>query len=531
MVKERLPMLWRQQGVRRLVVCLLLAWGWTSWTSSWLAERWQWGEQGSFMTMWLAQLLSVPLLATLLLGGWHALDLRLWRRWLCFGAYGSAFVLLLLAVAPGCLTEDSFYSFFMVSKGWWGGWYSPLHPALLTALLQIIPWTWGAPGVWLALGWALVFTLLHGVLVRARAPVALHWLLPLLALAPAQLQGLVLVLRDSFFSLIWVLWMLCLWLLLKGWMQAQGRSLAAMALVAGLLGVYRTDALAGVLPGMLLLWWCVGRRRYPGQRGVWLMLLPCLAGLSFTILPDQLLDRAQQQGNHWDERAKREYALTLIENPLGFIVRQPDVQLSGAQREAIEQVFRVEDLRQHYCAANLCTFYGGFWNRDSTDAQRKQAAAAAMQVFAAHPLHFLHSRWDTLRTVGHASSQTQCNATTMRERNFAMAWQGEAAQHTFATMQQLLHAAEGPQGARWWWSVPLFAAVALALLLGVRQAPATAALAGLLLLRTGLVFLAAPAGFTVYYLPLYLMVPVLLLLRWLECRQERKPVKERGPAW
>ena len=517
----------RVPGRLVLALCLALALGWTSWTSALLAQRWQWGENASYVSMGIAQLLAVPLMAALLWCAWWLVQHKekTWRWSLIFIGYWAAFSILFLVTAPGCLTEDSFYSFHMVGKGWWGNWYSPLHPALLTAWMQIVPWQWNGPGLGLALNWAGVFALLHWLLWRDRAPAWWHGLLPLLLLTPVQVQGAVLILRDSFFSAMWVLWLLGLWLLVRRRAPLHPVALSVMSLWGGLAMVYRTDAIPGVLPGLMVLWFLTARRARQAGAGSWLrcarrsghaVLWPCLAALVFGMLPAGLMGRHVQIGNHWEDRVKYQYKLTLMENPLGYIVRQPEVHLTDAQRSAIERVFRIEDLRQHYCAGNICTFHGGFWNKESSRQQRDAAFSAALQVFAQYPGLFLRSRWDTLDSVGLSSSQTRCSIKLRQERGYAMApsFFGFGSAHD--AVMDWLRASEGPMGARWWWNVPLFACLALAVMLCWRRAPASALVATLLLLRTFAVFLAAPAGFTVYYMPLFVMAPMLLLLCILE---------------
>lgn len=232
-----------------LLVCLALALVWVSYSSALLIQQWGWDTSKIKPTpMWLAQLISVPLATLFFYGLYRIRDVNPVTIGI-FIAYAVWFLLLFLALAPGCLTEDSYYTFAMVKNGWWNAWYSLLHPALMTAFAQLLPFEFHAPGAFLALMWAATYTLMHRVLSSMAAPRWCHVLVPLVALLPAQFAGSLIVIRDSFFTAFFVGFLLAvIWAVRSR--AAHTSQLVPLGVLGALLMIYRTDAAPAVAIGL-----------------------------------------------------------------------------------------------------------------------------------------------------------------------------------------------------------------------------------------------------------------------------------------
>lgn len=521
---------WRDQAKEqwRIRISIAAAFLWTSWTSSWLALSWGWElDRTNPVPMWVAQFISTPALAFpiyLLLGGQRIARKAL----LVYVAYGLLFSLMFLGTAPGCLTEDSFYTFHMVSNGRWGGWYSPIHPALMTAMIQVIPWGFNAPGLFLILLWAGVYSAAHWLLAKLRAPALTHLIPPILSLLPAQLAATTLIVRDSFFSALLIPFLGGVFHFITLGKKSARNELAAISMLGSFLMFYRTDALPAALVGILSVLLIAARREGKSWRDPLVLrptLAPLLACLLFSSLIHVALGHNNVRGNLWENRAEREYKLTLIENPLGYIAGQPTAAVSAQERQAIEQVYKFSDLKEHHCAGNLCVFYGGHWNRESSDDERSQAFKAALSVFANNPGLFMKSRMETLATVGDSNTQTACSRQEMNKRGFPAPQTASLKLDYGDRLFEFLRGTETGHGflggRKVWWNVPAVSLLLVLMILSFAQTPATALVAGILLLRTLAVFLAAPAGFSVYYLSLFIGGPMLAALWFAEFRMRK----------
>lgn len=509
-----------------LKTCILLSVAliWTSYVSMHLSREWGWGlGKSNPVSMWVSQIFSTVFVFFLL-----KFFLCLPRAWInrkkdivVFFVYLAIFLLIALSVAPGCFTEDTYYSFLMVKNGHWSGWYSWVHPALMTAMIQVIPWGFYAPGLFLAMLWAIVFGGAHLLLHEIKARMIWHFVAPFLVFLPSQLLATSVIVRDSFFAAFFLLLLGYIFFLLVVKKSIESRDLIAVSSSGALLMFYRLDAMPAVLIlSLFLLYFYCGRNfssilKFKNHKFV---LVPFLALFIFSALVPHVLES-------WDNRAKNEYKITLIENPLGYIVRNGG-ELSASEVASIEQVFKIDDLQKHYCAANLCVFYGGFWNKESTRKQRSDAFKAALNVFAKNPRLFLESRWATLASVGEGNTQTICSVEQRVERGYEKSAVSEDLGTLGTGIMSLFRSTENREGLAGgklvWWNVYIPSLLLILACLGFRWAPITSLLALALLARTVAVALAAPAGFTVYYLPLFIGTPFVFIFYFCEMNFLRK---------
>ena len=499
---------------------IFLSYAWTTFTSGFLAAEWGWGVENHRMTtMRLAQLFSVPLLACALLLIVNSRFFLNSKKHI-FLAFIYLFVNLTLffSVAPGCLTEDTFYTFHMVKNGWWEGWYSPLHPLFMTGLIQIIPWGFNAPGFFLALLWSAAYVFAHIILGKLSAPRIVHVSLFFLCFIPAQLASLLIVVRDSYFTAIFILFILHFFYLVAVKRDINYPGFLALVGMGALLSFYRSDAFPSIFVGIFLISYIyIKKNQSPIVfRKVFLSVaIPFLAVYLVASLPSNFLKGDWVQGGTWGKRAELEYKLTLIENPLGYIVRNNGV-ITSEQIINIERVFSIKDLGQHWCPGNLCLFYGGHWNKESSIKDRESAFNSALLVFFQNPRLFFLSRLETLNTVGDRSTQTVCSLAKQADRGFPRLLDSSILTTVGDISLLWIRDTETKDGAfggkKIWWNVYFSALILALVLVFFKLAPVSGLISIILLLRSFVVFLAAPAGFTVYYTTLFIGAPLIFLL-------------------
>lgn len=481
-------------------------------------------------TMRLAQIVSVPLLAFMLFFLSRASSLIKNNKNVFHLSLVYFFVnsVLFLSVAPGCFAEDTFYTFHMVKNGWWEGWYSSFHPLLMTGLIQIIPWKFYAPGIFLTLLWLAIYVFAHVVLSSLNAPKIIHVALFLFIVLPAQLASSLIVVRDSYFSAIFVLFILYSFYLLSIKNNFGAASLLELAAIGAFLAFYRSDAAPSVAIGVFFVVFAyLSRNPHAsiGKKVVLAIAIPFLIAYLISSLSPTLLERDWVRGNTWGKRAELEYKLTLIENPLGYIARS-NGSITDEQKAHIGKVFAIEDLVQYWCPGNLCLFYGGHWNNESTKNERDAAFNAALAVFLQNPKLFILSRLETLATVGDKNSQTTCSGKIMQERGYPKLLEDSFLAAIGEVALKLIRDTETNEGAfggkRVWWNVYASTILLVMILAFFGLAPASGIVSLVVIARSVVVFLAAPAGFTVYYTTLFICAPLIFLLFLCEAKRNWK---------
>jgi hypothetical protein len=531
----------------QLSIAVLVACAWVAWRSLRLKAGWSW-EPVAPVSLWVSALLAIPLMSALLY-----FPLRwLWtpesrldgRIYLSFVFYVAALGLSFSALAPGCFSDDSLYSFFMVKQGWWSGWYSIVHLQIITASFQVIPLGNHAPGALLVLIWALVFCYLHSILLAQRARILVHAAVTLMLLWPALIMANGVIIRDSYFSALALLFMLRCYHVWRCGLQLNASTRWCLGLFGAVLILYRSDA----LPIVALGYWWMRKQIFDAPPvfkldrllkfapllkvnhwalrplklvalnvAFWAPLL--ILAFGYGKIPSLFEQGEWRKGNRWHERTEEVYSITLVENPLSYILRQPQVQLEPAEQQALERVYDLQVLRDHYCPQNICAFFGERMkpgvNRESAQA----FAAAAFRLFQRYPTLFLESRWATFATVGDDNPITLCNRPAMSAAGYDLSASARTLRPLGEFLETAISQTEGAEG-QWggravWWNVSVWSVVLLAIaLLGTVRtlfAP-EAKIAAMLLARAALVFLATPAGFTSYYLTILIGAPIVLIL-------------------
>lgn len=512
-----------------IIFLLATAYIWTSISSAHMATEWGWNIDNSKMTtMRLSQMVSVPLLTLILLAIVNVGSILPNRnRKLLAALYLSINLVLFILVAPGCLTSDTYYTFsHMVKNGWWEGWYSALHPIIITSLIQIIPLEFYAPGIFLALIWSATYVFAHTILSKLSAPRIMHICLFLLSFAPAQLASSLIIIRDSYFTAIFIFFVLYIFYLKKIKINVSLYDFLALMTIGSILSFYRSDALPAVILGVFLFSYSfllknsgvsIARKLIPA------IAIPFVLIFFISSSPSIFLNNETEKGDTWGNRTEKEYKLTLIENPLGYIARNNGA-ISEEQKINIEKVFLIEDLSRYWCPQNLCVFWGGFWNKDSSITDRQSAFNSALAVFFQNPKLFILARLETLATVGDTNSQTTCSMEKMKDYGFSRLFEPNSLTEAGDLILGFIRSTETKEGALGgkmvWWNIYLSTFIFLVVLFFFKLSPISAIISLILLVRSLVVFLAAPAGFTVYYTTSFIGAPLVLMLFLCEAKKK-----------
>lgn len=492
---------------------LLIACAWVFFSTLHLLGEWRWDLSRVFPT---PMVYSAPLA---ILITWVLLKMLQgiprFRRWTSsvFFVYLILLFCVFLPMYPGCFTNDTLYTLHMVKNGWWGGWYSILHPWAITSMYQVIPIGDLAPILFLTGFWALLAMRMHLLLEQFRSPKWLHLGVPLTLALPSSLASIGVIVRDSFFTVGFLLVFTEFARVLLVKKSNRSEFLFFVALTS-FLSFYRTEF---VILGALML---IFHRKYNKQVGLsardekraWLGSLRAMSPIFLvfvvSMLPGLTFDKNWIVGNSYEPRFEKEYGLTLIENPLSFIVKNKPQVITDADRDAITRVYTINELRTNYCPENICTFYSGAWDKNSTIEERAELFRVATKLFANNPDLYLQAKFATLATVGQKNIITACSAELRVKAGYPNFIPASLSIPPI-NIPGFIQATEVTSPSSFsqlniWNPVPyIFILVAGAIGFVLSGQRALALLAGILVLRHIFVFISAPAGFTSYYWPLY----------------------------
>ena len=171
-------------------------------------------------------------------------------------------------------------------------------------------------------------------------------------------------------------------------------------------------------------------------------------------------------------------------------------------------------------------FYGGHWNKQSSKEDRDAAFNASLAVFIQNPKLFILSRLETLATVGEKNTQTTCSGIVMEERGFPRLFEYNNIVVAGEAVLNLIRETETDEGIlggrRIWWNVYVSVILLSIILAFFKIAPGSSIISLVLLARTAAVFLAAPAGFSIYYSTLFIGTPLVVLFFICEIMKRQK---------
>ncbi|MFZ9858253.1 MAG: hypothetical protein ACO3F2_07985 [Roseiflexaceae bacterium] len=525
--------------INPLLVLAILSLVWVAFSSYHMLIRWDWDYTDVLPTpLILAGFIAWPLLTCILYYLWHV---RVFHKstLAIFFVYLSLATIIFFQLTPGCFPPDGLANFNAVKSGSWSAWNSVLQHPILTAFMQLIPWDYHAPLIFLLLLWTIVLTFAHAILIKQQS----HWVFHLgifaITLTPAFVVSITNIVRDTYFTALVIGFLLFAYHTFKFHTYTSRRTIVAVSLLGAFIALYRSDSAPLVGGVFLLLWITVLRpswlsmvtpttqphvRTVSIRQSAIIFVLPILLLFGYAqLIPASLLPNQYVfKGNSWTNNSQEAYQLTLIENPLSYILLQPDAVIRPEYLPAIERIYQIDDLKRQYCPFDICLFWSGTWNKKSTVDERNALVRTSINIFADNPLLFIRSRLATLNTVGGPNHFVQCNLVIRGKAGMPTLYQDvqilPLGQQLVEYYKSTLVKAQLPTiyfvGKSVWYNVLVFILISIPMLIWYRVEPILSLLMLFLLLRTLMVIILAPAGLLTYYLALYIGVLVLYVF-WL----------------
>ncbi|MFZ9858252.1 MAG: hypothetical protein ACO3F2_07980 [Roseiflexaceae bacterium] len=515
---------------------------WVIFSSYFLTVKWGWDTNEVFpVPLVLAALITWPLLTLIIHTALHIRTFS-YSTLAIFSIYIALAIIIFTQIAPGCFPPDGLANFKSVTSGSWNAWNSIFQHPLLTIFMQIVPWNYNAPLLFLLLLWAIVLTFAHTILIRQNSHWVFHLLLFAITLTPAFVVSITNIVRDTYFTALIIGLVLLVYHTFKFHQHDQNRTIFVISFLGAFLILYRSDSAPLIGSIFVMLWitilqpswiskkypalqpWFIVRSRATNWKLLGFSILPILFIFTYSqIIPHSLLQKQYKvKGNSWTNNSQDSYQLTLIENPLSYILLQPNAILRPEYLTAIEQVYQVSDLQKKYCAHNICLFWSNQWNKKSTLSERNQLVRASFGIFLDNPLLFIHSRLATLNTVGGPTRFVQCDLVAREKQGIPTLYKHAQILLIGQTLVDYYNSALTEShmptiyftGKSVWYNVLVFMLISIPMLTWYRVEPILSLLMLFLLLRTLIVIIMAPAGLLTYYLALYIGVLVLYVF-WL----------------
>ena len=430
--------------------------------------------------------------------------------------------ILLSIVWPGLLTPDT-RALYMRSFDYplddWFGIFTSLQ---YSSSLQLIPHV-GFYAIHQLMSWCAVMGLADHVLRSAGARAWLRIAVNVwLATSVAGMYGILQLSRDTSFA---IAFLAMLTFVARIFFLRDRVTLTALiggAVSAAVLCAIRFDSIVIVVAAaLILLFWSQVQRRMLVSAG----LVFVVFYMAFVPISGTLVGRASQTMG---------YGMTLIINPLGYIINSDFRSSSRAQDlEVIDKVVSVDVIRKVQQPDEIAAYWAGAVRWDSTVQERKEFILVFARLVLTNFDRFLEGR--VLTFLG---------STGLRERNGAYVHKeytqdsGDGkdmsgfvanppfpdARHSLLEMVKTSAEFRGLSlsGSAVYFNFLPHIVVCLALLCFFRQAPASASIAALLLIKVAINFVFAPASQHLYFLCLVISVPFALAIFVLEmCRPSK----------
>jgi hypothetical protein len=417
----------------------------------------------------------------------------------------------------------------MVRSGWWSGWYSPIHPFLYTFFLQIYPSMFFVTicNIFLL---ALSCAVATRFLLNNLAPKILVFIgLLLFLLSPPIAFMAMMPLRDSFFCSIFIIALILStsYFFSPSFFSSSRYKVTQLAVIIilwAILSVYRLDSILAALIFFLML----GIKNFKKIKMI-IISLAIYTALFFTVsllLPLIL-------GSAWESRAEREYKLTLIIQPLSYLIKDGHFNsaIDENDREYIEKVFTYKNLVKFYNPNNISIFWADEWNKKSSISERDLAFNTALKLFAENPKIFLASRLEMAREISGLQKNEEgihyYKASELKEKKIQIT---ETPKFLMLFGEKILKKLETTKqyngltfsGRIIYWNIIIPNLLFLISIFLLRITPKSAFFSSLLLSKEIVVLLSAPATFSFYYNSVFLGGIFVFLLLITELKNYKK---------
>jgi GtrA-like protein len=426
--------------------------------------------------------------------------------WLVFAGWTAYLSLWLIGTWPGQIMTDTVDVVVNSRQGIVYEWFSYVHSLLNIAVLDLVPQV-AAFGVLQVLGTASLMAFASVLLLRHGGPVwAVVAMNVVAALSAPVIVNTILYSRDTPYALLHVL--LALWVaeVVVFRRALTGRGLVGIALLTGLLSVYRGDGLALLVtvPLLLLLLRPSRRALLGGAAAFGASIL-----LFHAVLPWALSVKEQEP--------PFAYELSLLLNPLGQVL-QTDFYSPNkdADLQTLGRVIDVGAAQRLSTPAEIPVYWDGHWNQAASEEDFEAFERVANRLIRDNLITVVAGRWRTFgATTGLAPGQFTGNA--MPEVDERLTWVEDRTAIRGSPPFTALYDVEADiigrsatfgglpasRAALFWNFLPSMLILIVAAL-GFRRFPFEAAFSVVILSRVPLIFAAAPAAQFKYYYAVYL---------------------------
>jgi hypothetical protein len=351
----------------------------------------------------------------------------------------------------------------------------------------------------------------------------------LLAILPPVLVMSLMPIRDSFFASIFIIAIVYTIEVLTNFNHKT--KVVCLAFLWVFLAAYRTDALP-VSIIIIAIFSVLQYKKLEKSRKIFGLIF--LYILFYIFLTSGL---KSIPGSSWEDRAEREYKLTLVSHPLTFMMRDKFYSSTPEEdKQVIERVFKYEDLKKHWNPYNIAVFYADAWNKDSTMEEREAMVERSNKIFLDNLGIYLTSKFMLfMRATGLQENEHffYHKHNILPEKRVPVPNVGESLSWFGGKLTAYIEASQEYKGLSLsgrflYWNLVIPNIIILVSLFLWSMAKNTAFFAGIILIRELVVVLWAPSTFVHYHFPVFIagVVIFILLIAELNIRFRRRASSE-----
>lgn len=544
-----------------IILTAVIAGIYTNITSQYIANMWGWQPSDGHFLLYLAQLVSIP---TLLLGVYGLLLARRLPRILLI-VLAIHFVIhsvMYVMFTPGCLVIDSFNNAFIVRNGWIEDGYSRMLYVLLYAFVQIVPWEWHAPLLFIQLFWVIALFLVHLNLYQLKAPTWFHIVVFAIYLFPTFIITSLNVIRDSYFTVFGsILLLFTCWIL-----QTKNFSTRPLLLLGFLIAIVsglRSDVLPVIGLLLLIFMYVIWRSSDSNSLritrmgivgtpliGVFLSISLIPYFMQQTIYADDKSDKPR--GNLYLIISHNFYTIMSLETSVSWFVNMAPEVIPEDTRQLIDQMYPNDILKKEFYpfSPRITARYSKVNELDQTFIDNYVRRIALL--FIMNPVTYVDAKYHLSRAIQFNLMWTNCATSELTKNGYHRLELPSSVQSIqkavfsdyirpslVPTSEWYLLTAQ-PSSIKYdnikvdhvqtpiriftqmpyahWWNIDYYFLLCSIMLLTFRKTPISSFLAILVLLRGITMLLLSPIATPGYHFLLLVMTPLLILMWVAEIR-------------
>ncbi len=440
--------------------------------------------------------------------------------------FGGYFTFWLIGQYPGYIMTDSYETIFQVMNLDFTNWFSSIHPFLYLILFQIIPHPIVVPIFQIILS-SIIFSLIINKIYKVLGLVPALFLFLLIFSSVPIIVNTIFYTRDTIYGVLHLLLIYFIFDSLTTDNTTQKRLICIIS-ISLLLSIYRSE---GILLLFLVPFSFFIMKKISFKKTLIISVTSILFFIPLSFTLDKLLS-IKNVGN---------YKLTLIMNPLGYLIQNNYFTVSGEKdMEIISNVLDVPKVKELSTPYEIPAYWAGAWDWKKSDKDYSKLYQLFFRMVGDNIPLFINNRiLNFLASTGFSDSgglyyldgakwSTENKSYQLIQEKFAL--KNDLFPNVKSFQNKIIEFTlkfKGANGGRilFWNFVPFIAILSLLILL-YKWVPISSICSIIILYRVPIIFLISPGSQFKYYYSVYLFGLIAIFFAFTEYKLKKRTLNE-----